>query len=87
MQDRRSDPVIQRSLEQLEKDVASERSTSALALTIICSRVFGIPQAQVQHDLYVIVERNQTQWRDNLLGIAMALYALEPGRGPDAFAL
>jgi hypothetical protein len=87
MQDRRSDPVIQRSLAQLQKDVASERSMSALALTIICLRVFGMTQAQVQRDLYALVERNQTQWRDNLLGVAMALYALEPGRGADAFAL
>jgi hypothetical protein len=87
MQDRRMEPVIQQSLAQLEKDVASERSMSALALTIICLRVFGIPQGQVQRDLYALVERNQTQWRDNLLGVAMALYALEPGQGADAFAL
>jgi hypothetical protein len=87
MQDRRSDPIIQRSLAQLQKDVASERSMSALALTIICLRVFGMTQPQVQRDLYALVERNQTQWRDNLLGVAMALYALEPGREADAFAL
>ncbi|HEX5108478.1 MAG TPA: hypothetical protein VFV95_08535 [Vicinamibacterales bacterium] len=87
MQDRRSEPIVQRSLEQLQEDVASERSMSALALTIICSRVFGIPQVQVQRDLAALVERNQSRWSDNLLGLAMALYALEPGRGPDAFAL
>jgi hypothetical protein len=87
MQDRRSEPTVQRGFEQLAKDVASERSMSALALAIICSRIFGNPQAQMQRDLSALAERNQPRWADNLLGLAMALYALEPGLGRDAFAL
>jgi len=84
MQDHREHSAVKQSLQQLQKDVASERSVVAVALTIMCLRTYGVATEvleQVAMDLAASAEPG------NLLGTAMMLYALTDTRQRSAFAL
>jgi hypothetical protein len=90
LQDRRDHPIVQRSLEQLQKDVASERSAVALALTVICLRVYRLPSDAVAVDLVELWSRagSDSAHSDNVLARAITLYALTgPDHAPAAFTL
>lgn len=81
MQDRRDHPIMTKSLQQLQRDVRAERSTLAIALAIICLRVYGIVPDPLVDDL---LENSRTPGReagsaDDILGLAMALHALVGG--------
>ena len=81
LHDRRNEPVVVRGLEQLERDVLSERSAVALSLAIICLRVYGrqtsVPEQQLTQ---LILDRHLSPgYGDDLLGLSMALYALSDG--------
>ena len=88
LRDRRDHPVVQRSLQQLQKDVATERSAVALALTVICLRVYQLPCDAVATSLVELYSGPTavSDRSDNLLALAMTLYALTD-RHPAAFAL
>jgi hypothetical protein len=90
MQDRRHDPVIARALDQLQNDVRSERSAVALALTVICLRVYGMPSDTLEQQLREIsvgVGAGVSP-AENVLGRAMTLYALtDASRAMTAFTL
>jgi hypothetical protein len=81
LHDRRNEPVVVRGLEQLDRDVLSERSAVALSLAIICLRVYGRPtHVPEQHLTQLILDRHLSPgYGDDLLGLSMALYALSDG--------
>jgi hypothetical protein len=78
MQDRASNPVIARSLRRLQADALSERSHLALALSIICLRVYGVDSSALANTLRAIcaerLQRNDPG--ENLQALALALCAL-----------
>ena len=84
MQDQRNHSVVTRSLEQLQKDVASERSVVAIALTIICLRAYGVDTEALARAVIELAGQADPQ---NLLGTAMLLYALTDASGQVAFRL
>jgi hypothetical protein len=84
MRDHRNHPVVTRSLEQLHKDVASERSVVALALTIICFRAYGVATAALED---AVIGLSAQAGPANLLGVAMMLYALSDASQQTAFAV
>ena len=77
LQDRRNDSVV-RGLERLERDVVTERSAMALSLAVICLRIYGRPTAVPEEHLTKLVSERHVNagLNDDLLGLAMALYAL-----------
>ena len=81
LNDRRNEPVVVRGLEQLERDVLSERSAVALSLALICLRVYGRPTSVPEQQLtQLILDRHLSPgYGDDLLGLSMALYALSDG--------
>ena len=89
MQDRRGDPVVDKSLRQLQHDVRTERSAVALALSIICLRVYGLAPDALAEDLLNLStdSGSESGWADNVLGLAMALYALVDARAATPFTL
>jgi hypothetical protein len=84
MQDHREHPVVKQSLQQLKKDVASERSIVALALTIVCLRTYGVSTDSLEQ---TAIEMAASADSGNLLGAAMMLYALTDAQHQSAFAL
>jgi hypothetical protein len=84
MQDHREHPVVKQSLQQLKKDVASERSVVAVALTIVCLRTYGVATDVLEQ---AAIELAAGADRGNLLGTAMMLYALTDTHPQSAFAL
>jgi hypothetical protein len=84
MQDRRNDPVIVRALAQLQEDVRSERSAVALALTIICLRVYGVLTDMLEQQLIELSAGGEAALgpAENVLGRAMTLYALSDASRP-----
>ena len=78
LQDRRSEAVVTRSLERLERDITTERSAMALSLAVICLRIYGRPTAVAEQHLTNLLTRRyvNTEPNDDLLGLAMAAYAL-----------
>jgi hypothetical protein len=88
LQDLRTEAVVARGLEALQRDVLSERSAMALSLAILCLRVYGRPTSGPEQQLaQLIVDRHLSSGHGNdLLGLAMALYALSDKR-PTAFTL
>jgi hypothetical protein len=88
LQDRRSDVLVARSLERLERDMTTERSALALSLALICLRIYGRPTGVAeQHLTQLVADRYvDTDPNDDLLGLAMASYALSD-RPLTAFAL
>jgi hypothetical protein len=84
MRDHRNHPVVTRSLEQLQKDVASERSVVAVALTIICLRAYGVDTSALEQ---IVIELSAQAGRENILGVAMTLYALTDANRQVAFTV
>jgi hypothetical protein len=86
MQDRRDDPAVVKSLRYLETNVTSERTSLALSLASICFAIYGLPIDAIGRALAGPVEVSRT--RNNVLGLAMSLYALsENPHAMAAFAL
>jgi hypothetical protein len=81
LHDRRNEPVVVRGLEQLERDVLSERSAVALSLALICLRVYRRPTSVPEEQLtQLILDRHLSPgYGDDVLGLSMALYALSDG--------
>ena len=81
LQNRRDEPAVVRGLQRLQRDVLSERSTVALSLAIICLRAHDLPAiVPEQYLTQLIADRHSPPgWNDDLLGLAMALYALSDG--------
>jgi hypothetical protein len=81
LHDRRNEPVVVRGLEQLERDVLSERSAVALSLALICLRVYRRPTSVPEQQLtQLILDRHLSPgYGDDVLGLSMALYALSDG--------
>jgi hypothetical protein len=77
LQDRRSGAVV-RGLERLERDVVTERSAMALSLALICLRIYGRPTTVPEEHLKKLLSERYVNagLNDDLLGLAMALYAL-----------
>jgi hypothetical protein len=82
MQDHRDHSVVIRSLEQLQKDVRSERSLVAVALSIICLRTFGVATDALEQ---TAIELAADADPGSLLSIAMTLYAITDARLQVAF--
>jgi hypothetical protein len=89
LQDRRDDPEVRRSLVQLQKDVAAERSMLALALAVLCLRTYGLPVEPVRGELLGMAETSVRDGRapDHLLAVSMTACALAQQGAPHAFAL
>ena len=86
MQDQRADPVVVKSLTYLEANVTSERTSVALSLSAICFAIYGLPIDTIGRALAGPTEVSRA--RDNVLGLAMSLYALsENPHAMAAFAL
>jgi len=84
MRDHRSHPVMTQSLGQLQKDVASERSVVALALTVICLRAYDVATDALERTLVELSPRGDA---DNVLATAMMLYALSDVGSQAAFTV
>lgn len=86
MQDRRDHPVVARSLDYLYAHRLSELSGLALALTLICLQVYGIPAPDVEDHLLAQFER--TGFLGNYSVMALAWHSLTSARhGLEAFRL
>jgi hypothetical protein len=87
LQDRPKDPIVEKSLQRLREDLASERSLLSLALSVIAFRAHHIDAESLIRDL---VDRWKSQ-RDGAgggaLGLATSLYALSNPSGGGAFAI
>jgi hypothetical protein len=84
MRDHRNHSVVTRSLEQLQKDVASERSVVAIALTIICFRAYGVATNTLEQ---AVVALSAHADPGDALGRAMMLYALTDASRQVAFTV
>ena len=84
MRDHRNHPLMGQSLAQLQKDVASERSVVALALTVSCLRAYDVATDALERTL---VELSPKGDQENVLATAMMLYALTDVRAQVAFTL
>jgi hypothetical protein len=85
MQDRRTDPVIGRSLDYLERYATSERTGTALALALVALRTCGRPSSGVRAAL--IEQLPVTMDLGNHMAIALAAYALGSEQANHAFTL
>ena len=85
MQNRRDHPVVERSVNYLEKQATSERSGTALALALIALRVYGRSDDAVRSAL--IEQLPTTIALQNHASIALAAYALNPEQSCVAFTL
>lgn len=85
-QDRLSDPIIARSLDYLERCATSERTGTALALTLLTLRACGRPNSGVRAAL--IEQLPITIDLGNHMALALAAYALgSEQQGNHAFTL
>lgn len=78
MQDRRSEPNIEKSVRFLVQERLTEASALALSLTAICLRVLGLPADDVEERLAEVAVQSDS--RGHLLAMAMASYALSADR-------
>jgi hypothetical protein len=85
MQDRRAEAVVRAALESLQKDSETERSAVALAFAAICLRVYGVANSAIEGALVEYLEFSRSI--DNVVGLAMGLYALSGSPDADAFRL
>jgi hypothetical protein len=86
MQDRRDDPIVKTSLAFLQKDAGTERSAPALALALVCLRVFGVDVSRFEPDLVSRLELSQAM--GSTIALASSLYALSESRhGMAAFVV
>jgi hypothetical protein len=83
MQDRRSEPVVVRTVEYLRASRLAEPSALALALTALSFRIFDLPADDVESRLVNGADRAERL--GNLQTLAMMLYALSaPTHGAGA---
>jgi len=95
-------PAVTRSLEQMQSDLRTERSALAVALALICLNVYqrGPRSAAkwpanellaaintVEGGLARLAARDLETPGENVLGQAIALYALSESRAPAIFSL
>jgi hypothetical protein len=73
LQDHQSDPVVERSLAYLDRARVTEPSAMALAMTVLCLRIYGRPADDVEERLAGDLDRAQRL--GNLQALAMMLYA------------
>jgi hypothetical protein len=85
LQDRRDLDVVRRSLDYLDANATSERSASALALTMIALRIYGRDVRPAQ--MALLTQLPTTIALGNRVALAMAACALDPDQSYDAFAL
>lgn len=85
MQDRKSLPEVQRSIEFLEREGSRERSGSALALALMALSAFERPVSAVQEAL--IAQVPTTLEFGNQMSMAMSLYSLSTPGDHAAFRL
>jgi hypothetical protein len=86
MQDRKDDATVVRSLQYLQKDTGTERSAPALALAVVCLRVFGVDVAPFEQDLVSKLDLSRAM--GSTVALASSLYALaETRHGMAAFVL
>lgn len=78
MQDHKDDPTVARSLEYLRKDTGTERSAPALALAVVCLRVFGVDVAPFEQDLVSKLDLSRAM--GSTVALASSLYALAETR-------
>ena len=76
LQDRRDASSVTRSIEQLQRDLLTERSALALALASVCLKVYHQEHAEVRRELTRLAAGDLETPDENVLGQAMALYAL-----------
>jgi hypothetical protein len=74
LQDRRTEPVVERSLAYLNQARVKEPSAMALALTALCLRIYDLSAGDVEERLAADVDRAERT--GNLQALAMMLYAL-----------
>lgn len=77
MQDRRDHPVVQRSLEQMQVDIATERSPLALALALIVANVFRMPSDDLRRQIASVVDAPGSP-APSILSAAILLTATSP---------
>ena len=77
MQDRRDHPVVQRSLKQMQVDIATERSPLALALALIVAHVFEMPSDDLQRQIGSLAEAPGSR-EPSVLSAAIVLTAASP---------
>jgi hypothetical protein len=85
LQHRRDHPVVERSVNYLEKHATSERSGTALALALLALRVYGRRDDAVRSAL--IGQLPITMALQNHAAIALAVYALNSEQTYAAFTL
>ena len=78
LQDRRDDSTVRAALAYLVEHRVSEQSGMALALTLICFRLYGLPVADLEQRL--LEQWDHTAFLGNFHVIAMALYSLTAGQ-------
>ena len=78
LQDRRGMPVVEKALDAIQMNVATERSAISLATTIICLRVHGLATTRWEKELAALVSRRGVEGDPTYdrVGAAAALYAL-----------
>jgi len=74
LQDRRKHPAVARSLDYLVQHRLTEKSGMALALTLICFRVYGLPFQDLEDHL--LDQSSHTSFLSSSHITAMALYSL-----------
>jgi hypothetical protein len=74
LQDRGSDPVVARGLALLSGSRVTEPSAMALALTVLCLHVYGVPAEDVESRL--VDDADRALRIGNVQALAMMLYAL-----------
>jgi hypothetical protein len=89
MQDKRTEAAVRESVTRLREKAVTERSAVALALSVVCLRLFG-EQVSVIEDTLIRCAAAMAADVDavNLMSAAMALYALaDPQRPAAPFSL
>ena len=86
LQDRADHPGVQKSLIELRSDVRSERSVLALALSVICTRLFEGRSLELEAQLIAQYVSAGPLAEDDLLATAMMAVALSDARAA-VFAL
>jgi hypothetical protein len=88
LQDRRGEAGVRDSVTRLREKAVSERSAVALALAVVCLRLFDAPVGAIEEALTAYAAVMLAEADVNFMGVAMALYALaEPMRPAVPFVL
>jgi hypothetical protein len=78
LQDRAEHPAVRKSLIQLRNDLKTERSLLALALSVMCARLFDEETADLEAQLLAQYHQDGAMADENLLAIAVTAVALSP---------